>query len=203
MLTCRAGRKAGNGAQPDRPARRPMTRLATAGVAAHVFFELGAGVGMPSASVLGPAPAAGLWAVGTATVWRAAGTRPSSSDAAFDVCNGVGLAAVTAHLLGWPRGRRQLGLPWLRECEGLGPELMRFYNPILYVSGGAAIAALARENRSAPRYLPLLTLGLVPVLIVLQHAEHRRLKDLAQRRPGWWNRRLRHGADQPRRGPRR
>ncbi|MCM0678644.1 hypothetical protein NCC78_28815 [Micromonospora phytophila] len=136
-------------------------------------------------------PAAGLWALGTGAVWRAAGTRPASGDAALAVCNGIGLAAVIAHLRGWPRRRNRLGLPWLRECEGLGPELMPFYNPILYVSGAAALAALVRENRSAPRWLPLLTLGLVPVLIVAQHAEHWRLRELARRRPGWWNRRLR------------
>ncbi|GAB3331638.1 hypothetical protein RMN56_22600 [Micromonospora halotolerans] len=172
-----------------------MTRLATAGVAAHVFFELGAGVGMPTASILGPVPAAGLWALGAATVWRAAGSYPPSSDAAFAACNGIGLAAVIAHLQGWPRERGYLGLPRLRECEGMGPELMTFYNPILYVSGGAAVAGLVWENRSAPRYLPLLALALVPMLIVLQHAEHLRLKDLAQRRPGWWNRRLQQQTD--------
>ncbi|MGI5522317.1 hypothetical protein ACQEUX_15370 [Micromonospora sp. CA-259024] len=171
--------------------RRPLTRLATAGLAAHVFFELGAGVGMPTASVLGPVPAAGLWALAAGTVWRAAGTRPASGDVVFAVCNGAGLAAVIAHLQGWPHRRTRLGLPWLRECEGLGPDLMRYYNPILYVSGAAALGALLRENRSAPRYLPLLALGLVPLFIVGQHAEHWRLREMARRRPGWWNRRLR------------
>ncbi|MCO1598940.1 hypothetical protein M8C17_27685 [Micromonospora sp. RHAY321] len=172
------------------PARRPLTRLAAAGLAAHVFFELGAGVGMPAASVLGPVPAAGLWAVGAGTLWRTAATRPASSDAVFALCNGAGLAAVLAHLRGWPRRRTRLGLPWLRECEGLGPDLMPFYNPILYVSGVAALAGSLLENRSAPRYLPLLTLGLVPLFIVTQHSEHWRLRDIARRRPGWWNRRL-------------
>jgi hypothetical protein len=169
---------------------RPLTRLATAGLAAHVFFELGAGVGMPTASVLGPVPAAGLWALTSGTLWHTAGTRPASSDGVFAVANGIGLAAVLAHLRGWPSRRSRLGLPWLRECEGMGPELMPYYNPILYVSGLAALGALLRENRSAPRYLPLLALGLMPVLIVTQHAEHWRLRDLARRRPGWWNRRL-------------
>jgi hypothetical protein len=43
--------------------RRPLTRLTAAATAAHVFFELFAGVGMPLASLLGPAPAAAaLWA---------------------------------------------------------------------------------------------------------------------------------------------
>ncbi|MGW3602023.1 hypothetical protein [Micromonospora sp. NPDC005161] len=191
MGSYRIGWTGGGRVRPDRAARRPLTRLATAGLAAHVFFELGAGVGMPAASVLGPVPAAGLWTLGAGTLWRAAGTRPASSDRIFAVGNGVGLAAVIAHLRGWPGRRTRLGVPWLRECEGMGPELMRYYNPILYVSGAAALGALLRENRSAPRYLPLLALGLVPLLIVTQHAEHWRLRAIAGQRPGWWNRRLR------------
>ncbi len=172
------------------PGRRPLTRLATAGLAAHVFFELSAGVGLPTASVLGPAPAAGAWALGIRAVWRAAADRPASGDAGLAAWNVLGLAAVAAHFTGWPRRRTRAGVPWLRDCEGLGPELMRFYNPILYVSGAASLAALIAENRSAPRYLPLLVPALVPALIRVQHAEHERLKDRARRRPAWWNRRL-------------
>lgn len=51
-------------AQPDpttmestRPSRRLLTRLATGAIAVHVCFELGAGVRMPFAPLLGPAPA--------------------------------------------------------------------------------------------------------------------------------------------------
>src|SRR3954447_22116074 len=51
---------------------RPWTRLASTALAGHVFFELGAGVGMPFASVLGPVPAAACWAAGTLQVQRAA-----------------------------------------------------------------------------------------------------------------------------------
>jgi hypothetical protein len=168
--------------------RRPWTRLAGAALAGHVFFELAAGVGMPFASVLGPAPAAATWATGTAWVQRAAGS--TSRDTALAVVNGAGLAAVVAHLAGWPRRRTRLGLPWLTDCEGLGPGLMRWYNPIVYAGGVAALIALLTENRSAPRWAGLLPLGLVPVLIRVQHAEHERLRRLAVRRPGWWNRRL-------------
>lgn len=95
-----------------------------------------------------------------------------------------------AHLTSWPRRRTRLGLPWLTDCEGLGPRLMPYYNPILYVSGTAAVAALLLENHSAPRRLPLLTTALVPLLVAAQRAEHRRLKAIAAARPGWWNRRL-------------
>jgi hypothetical protein len=106
------------------------------------------------------------------------------------VVNGAGLAAAVAHLAGWPRRRTRLGLPWLTDCEGLGPELMRWYNPIVYAGGVAAAAALVRENRAAPRWARLVPLLLVPALVRVQHVEHQRLRRLAVRRPGWWNRRL-------------
>jgi hypothetical protein len=168
--------------------RRPWTRLTGAAMAGHVFFELGAGVGMPFASVLGPAPAAAVWAMGTVAVQKAAGS--PSHDTALAVVNGLSAAAALAHLAGWPRRRTRLGLPWLTECEGLGPELMRWYNPVVYLGAAAAAAALATENREAPRWAGLAPLVLVPVLVRVQHVEHERLRRFAIRRPGWWNRRL-------------
>jgi hypothetical protein len=170
------------------PLRRPWTRLAGAAMAGHVFFELGAGVGMPFASLLGPAPAAATWAAGTVAVQRAAGS--PGRDVPLAVVNGLSLAAAVGHLAGWPRRRNALGLPWLTDCEGLGPELMRWYNPIVYAGGVAAAAALLAENRAAPRWAGVLPLAAVPLLIRVQHAEHERLRRLAVRRPGWWNRRL-------------
>jgi hypothetical protein len=68
---------------------------------------------------------------------------------------------------------------------------MRWYNPIVWTGGVAAAVGLLAENRRAPRWAGLLTLALVPVLVRVQHAEHERLRRLAVRRPGWWNRRLR------------
>ncbi|MEV4201246.1 hypothetical protein [Micromonospora globbae] len=171
------------------PGRRPLTRAAVGGLAAHVFFELGAGVGMPLASVVGPYPAATAWGLGTAAVWRAAGRPSPSADRLLAAANGFGLAAVVAHLAGWPT-RTRFGVPWLRTCEGLGPDLMRYYNPIIYVSGAACLLAILRENRTAPVALPALMLGLAPALVAMQHAEHRRLKARARRRRAWWNRRL-------------
>ncbi|WP_181140866.1 hypothetical protein [Streptomyces sp. Ru62] len=170
--------------------QRPLTRVTTAATAGHVFFELAAGVGMPLASVLGPFTAATAWAAGTWTAWRAAATRPARDDPLFAVLDSVSLAAVIAHLAGWPKRPTRLGIPWLTDCEGLGPRLMPYYNPILYISGAAAAAAVLLENRSAPRRLPLLSLPLVPLLVVAQRAEHRRLKTIAEAHPAWWNRRL-------------
>jgi hypothetical protein len=171
----------------NRP-RRPWTRLATAALAGHVFFELAAGVGLPGASVLGPAPAALLWTAATVRMQRAAGS--PAADAGMAVANATGLAAALAHQAGWPRRWTQVGLPWLTDCEGLGPELMRWYNPVVHLGGAASLLALLTENRDAPRRLLLLPPVLVPLLVRLQHAEHERLKELARRRPAWWNRRL-------------
>ncbi|MFD2762653.1 hypothetical protein [Micromonospora eburnea] len=161
-----------------------------ASLAAHVAFELGAGVGMPLASVVGPYAAAGFWTAVTGSV-LAASTRDASADRLLAAANGFGLAAVSAHLLGWPTRRTRTGLPWLEDCEGLGPELMPFYNPILYCSGVAGLLAVFRENRGARVRLSAAMLGLVPLLIAYQHWEHRRLVRLAHTRPRWWNRRLR------------
>ena len=163
---------------------RPMTRLSVAGLAAHVFFELAAGVGMPLASVVGPTPAAALWAVSSRGTWRAAATRPASSDPAFALLNAFALAAVLGHLSGWPRRRTRLGLPWLKECEGLGPDLMPAYNSILYFSGGTALIGLLGENRSSSRRLPVLLLSLTPVFVAAQHAEFRHLIQRARTRSG-------------------
>jgi hypothetical protein len=168
--------------------RRPWTRLASAATAGHVYFELAAGVGMPGASVLGPMPAALLWAAGTAGVQRAAGS--PSAGTGLTVVNATQLAAALAHLAGWPRRWTRLGLPWLVDCEGLGQQLMRWYNPVVHLGGAAALVALLTEDRCAPRWARLAPLALVPALVRLQHAEHERMRELARRRPDRWNRRL-------------
>ncbi|HEX7745164.1 MAG TPA: hypothetical protein VF462_07875 [Micromonosporaceae bacterium] len=176
--------------------RRPLTRLTVASLAAHVVFELGAGVGLPLASVLGPSAATGFWTLVTGGVWVAS-ARDASADKVLAAANGFGLAAISAHLLGWPTRRTRTGLPWLQDCEGLGPELMPFYNPILYFSGATGLLAIVRENRTAPVQLPMAMLGLSPALIAYQHWEHRRLRRQAHTRPGWWNRRLQRLAATP------
>jgi hypothetical protein len=178
--------------RPRRLLRRPYTRLGIAGLAGHVVFELAAGVGMPLASLLGPAGAGALWTAATLGAWRAAGSDRPSADTPLAAVNAAGLAAIVAHLGAWPRRRNRLRVPWLHDCEGLGPRLMWLYNPILYVSGAGALLGLLRENRAAPAPMPLLVAGVAPVLAVSQRAEHRRMRRLARQRPGWWNRRLQH-----------
>jgi hypothetical protein len=167
---------------------RPWTRVTIAGSAAHAALELAAGVGLPLASVAGPVPAAVGWTAATAAGWRAAGHGGSGPDVALRVVDGTALAAVAAHWLGWPRRRR--GLPWLVRCEGLEGRVMVPYNAVLVVTAAGAVAGLLRENRSAGRAAGLVPLALVPVLVVVQHAEHARLLAGARARPAWWNRRL-------------
>jgi hypothetical protein len=176
------GRSAGTG--------RPWTQAAIAGSAAHVFLELAAGVGMPGASLVGPAPAALAWAGSTRVVWRIAHRTSGRRDRALQICNGLALTAVVAHYAAWPRRRTGFGVPWLTECEGLGGDLMLVYNLILFGTGGAALVALARENRSAPALLGLSPLLLVPIFGHFQHDEYARLVKIAEERPAWWNRRL-------------
>ncbi|PWU59450.1 hypothetical protein DLE60_16195 [Micromonospora globispora] len=185
-----------SGAAGQPAERRPLTRLTVVSLAGHVVFELGAGVGMPLASVIGPYGAAGFWTLVTGGV-LAASARDESADKLLAAANGFGIAAISAHLLGWPTRRTRTGLPWLSDCEGLGPELMPFYNPILYFSGATGLLAILRENRTARWYLPMAMLGLVPGLVAFQHWEHRRLRRQAQARPAWWNRRLQRVAPAP------
>src|SRR5215210_2464504 len=103
--------------------RRPWTRLGVVGATGHVFYELAAGVGMPFASVIGPAPAATLFGLGGVVAFREAGRQPRSRDTTFAVLNGFLLSAVLGHFSSWPRTRRG-GLPWLTECEGLSGRLI-------------------------------------------------------------------------------
>jgi len=163
--------------------------MGTLAVAAHVFYELAAGVGMPFASRVGPAAAATFWASGASVAFREAGRQPPSRDPAFAVLNGVFLSAVVAHFAAWPRTSRA-GLPWLTECEGLRGRAMPAYNSILYLSAVAALASLLTENRRGRAWGALVPLAVVPALMSEQHREHRRLRERASRDRRWWNRRL-------------
>jgi hypothetical protein len=170
-------------------ARRPWTRLGTCGMAAHVFYEYSAGVGMPYASRLGPIGAPLVWASAAAAVHRQAGRRSEEWDRAFALVNGLYLGAVLGHYAGWPHTAR-LGVPWLTQCEGLKGPLMPAYNLMLLLSGVSGLAALRTEcGRHAPWGL-FAALSLAPLMVRAQHREHERLVAEARRRPAWWNRRL-------------
>jgi hypothetical protein len=127
----------------------------------------------------------------TAGAVREATWRGPGADIAFSFVNAFGLAAVTAHLLGWPRRRGALGLPWLTDCEGLGAELMRWYNPLLYIPGAVAAVALATENRSASRWPAIAAVAaLVPALVHLQRLDFDSRQRRAEIHPDRWHRRL-------------
>jgi hypothetical protein len=170
-----------------RTVQRPLTRLGTAGMAGHVFFELAAGVGMPLASVLGPAPAAAVWAAGAVTAIRLTGrgsciearhhptcAQSPSEERLSGLVNGLAVGAVLAHLSPWPeRSAAGGGIPWLAGCEGLGRDLLPAYNMTLYALG------------------LLMAVAVVPVFSAGRRWEFRRLRAQAQSQPAWWNRRLR------------
>jgi hypothetical protein len=176
------------------PARRPWTRVGTVGACAHIFYELGAGVGMPFASLIGPGPAAAVFGGGGVLAFREAGRQPRSRDTAFAMLNGFFLSAVLAHFSGWPQSSAAK-LRWLTECEGLSGRLMPPYNLLLYMSGVAAVGGLVETGRGRGRQavVPavLVPAAIVPWLVGEQHRDHARLRDQARRRPGWWNRRRR------------
>jgi len=159
---------------------RPFTRVATLGLAGHVSFELAAGVGLPLASVIGPVPAAGLCAASTASTFRAEERRPRNRGPL--VRTGERLRHRRCDIALLRLAEAAYGLPWLADCEGLGPELMP---AILYVSGSAALAGLLRESRGGRLLGGALAVGIVPVLMAGQRWEFRRLQDQAQRRPQW------------------
>jgi hypothetical protein len=173
-----------------RRGRRPLTRAATVAVAAHVFFELGAGSAMPFASVVGAGPAALLWAAGTTVGVREAGRRPEGQDRTFALVNGFFLSAVIGHFTAWPWLPNRWRAPWLRSCEGLDGGAMAPYNAILYASALSGLGALAVENRRGRAAGAGLAVVMVPVVVAAQRWEFRRLVTQANRRPRWWNRRL-------------
>jgi hypothetical protein len=156
---------------------------------AHVFYELGAGVGMPFASLAGPVPAATGWAVGTTAAWRAANHLNERYNTAVCVMNGMFLTAALAHFIYWPK-RWVSGIPYLTLCEGLQGRVLLPYNSILYLSAISAVAGLAENGRRAGLHGAAVPLIGVPVLLRVQRIEFQRLRIQARRHPGWWNRRL-------------
>lgn len=125
--------------------KRPFTAAAVAGAAAHDAFELGAGVGL----VLQPE----LGLPGSLTLW---GTVLP-----------VGFVQAAKSSDGWERRR---GLPWLTEAEGLRGAQLPQYNTLLYLWGGAAVAALVTETPKQSRRWA--ALGLASPLVFRKTAEY-------------------------------
>lgn len=173
-----------------RSTRRPWTRAATVGVAAHLGYELAAGVAVPLASKLGVRSATALYALGAVLARRQAGRPPPSADGAFAALNGLFLSAVLAHYLTWPVTRRA-GLPWLTQSEGLSGRLVPPYNAILYASALTAVGGLV-ENRRGVAWAAAAPVVAVPWLVAETPNEFRRLVAHAGQHPSWWNRRLHH-----------
>lgn len=145
-------------------------------------------MGIPLASRIGVAPAAGLFAGGAFAAVREARRRPPPADPVFCALDGLYLAAVGGHFGSLPR-RRRADLPWLTRCEGLRGPVLQPYNVILHLSWMSAIGGLA-ENRSGRRWGVVLPILLVPGLVRVTATEYARLLEQARRRPRWWNRRL-------------
>src|SRR4051812_47986256 len=120
---------------------------------------------MPFASVIGPAPAALLWAAGTTVGVREAGRRPEELDRTFAVLNGFFLSAVIGHFSAWPWLPNRWRAPWLSSCEGLHGRAMVPYNAILYLSALSALGALAVENRRGRPPRALVPGGVGPVVV--------------------------------------
>ena len=157
-------------------------------IAAHLAYEMAAGVAVPLASRLGAVPVATLYAGGLAVTFRQAGRCPSSADPAFAVLNGAFLSAVLGHFTSWP-STRKAGVPWLIECEGLDGRAIGPYNLILHASFVAAVGGLV-ENRRHLVWGMAPPVVLVPLFVREAPREYRRLLVQARRHPRWWNRRL-------------
>jgi hypothetical protein len=170
-------------------AGRPWTRLGIVGMAAHLGYELAAGVGVPLASRVGPLVAGGGYAGTLAVAYREAGQlRGSRGEAVFAALNGVFLAAVVNHYTLWPRDAERR-IPWLVECEGLHGRVIGPYNVMLQ---GAVLCSLAGllENRDGWSWGIGFAVGTFPFFRWATPREYDRLVTQAQRRPRWWNRRL-------------
>lgn len=177
-------------AHAERHQHRPLTTVSVLGVAAHIFYELGCGVGMPLASVLGPRLAAATWSGATGALLVSARRPGRARDVGFVLFHGASLSVALGHLSGWPRRHLGLPVPWLSTCEGLGGRLMPAYNVILYTCAASAVAALVRENGSASRSFALPPVLLFRLLARTQHAEYDRMVEDAHRQPRWSYRRL-------------
>ncbi len=174
--------------RPASPHPRPWIRAGVVAFAAHVGYELAAGVAVPLAGRIGPVAACALHGGGALAAYQAAArVPPGRGGRAFAVLDGFMAAAVLGHFTAWPRATRA-GLPWLTECEGMSGRLMPAYNLILHASAVTALGGL-REVGDSRRWALGTVAVVAPVMRWAQPREYESLRAQAARRPGWWNRR--------------
>jgi hypothetical protein len=169
--------------------RRPLTRLAVLGTAAHHGFELNAGVGLVFQPWMGLAGSIAYWTAALPFLWWAAARGGDRFDKPLAFANGTALAGAAVHFTIWPWTVRR-GVPVLTEAEGLSTEQLPAYNTILWVWALASALALARETpRGARRWFAA---GLLNGLPLRMSAEHHFAwaSEQARANPAWWNRGL-------------
>src|SRR4051794_1611959 len=99
----------------------------------HSAYEVAGGVGLPAQDIVGLPAALALHAAVIVPTLRPSKGAAVPHPRLRAALNGVGLAGVTAHFLGWPTTRRAGVLPVLTgRAEGLSPSWTRWYNPLLY-----------------------------------------------------------------------
>ena len=158
-------------------------------MAGHLGYELGAGVGVPLASRVGPPVACGGYAGALAAAYGGAGRLHGSRGVTvFAALNGVFLAAVLNHYARWPRDPERR-IPWLVECEGLRGRVIGPYNVMLQAVLVSSLAGLV-ENREGWRWGLGFAVGTFHFFWWATPREYDRLVEQARHRPRWWNRRL-------------
>lgn len=173
----------------DRSSRSRPFGIATAlGTAAHHGFELASGVGLVWQPELGLSGATALWTSQLAG-WVALCIRGDDrSEPVLATLAGASLAGVAVHYLIWPWRLGPLGIPVLREAEGLSPRLMPAYNAILDGWAAAALASIIFEERRHWRWAVVGGVCALPVLARSARHHFEWLGQQAVTNPRWWNR---------------
>jgi hypothetical protein len=177
-------------AAPPGPRRVPFSIANAALAALHSAYEVAGGVGLPGQKVLGLPGSVAAHAVMLGAWVDAATSAFGGRRRAAAVLNGLALAGAAAHYVAWPI-RWRGPLPLLTDgAEGLRGGWARWYNGLLYLWGGAAAGALARERHRGDGPWIVAGIGAVPLVAVASHRKHDWVREQASRRRRWWNRAL-------------